>query len=73
MALTLPQCVNVTHGNFEILPRKVKEFALKWIDKCKPDRLHIVDGTWDEEEKLVEKLMEKGIAHKLDAYDNWYE
>lgn len=72
MALTLPVHVTVTHGKFEDLPKNVKVFALKWINKNKPDRLHIVDGTWDEEEKLVEKLMEKGIAHKLDAYDNCY-
>lgn len=72
MALTLPDHVTVTHGKFEDLPKNVKEFVLKWINKNKPDRLHIVDGTWDEEEKLVEKLMEKGIAHKLDAYDNCY-
>ena len=67
----LPKNVTVTHGSWDELPRKVKEFALSKINLSKPDRLHIIDGTVDEEHKLEEELCKKGTAHKLSGMDNW--
>jgi len=68
----LPENVTVTHGAWDDLPRKVKEFTLSKILLSKPDRLHIIDGTVDEEHKLEAKLCEKGTAFRLTGMDNCY-
>lgn len=70
MDSTLPGHITVSHGKFEDLPRKVKLFVVKWVKKSEPARVHIVDGSWEEEGKLLEKLKEKGTAQKLDAYEH---
>lgn len=39
---------------------------------CKPDTVHICDGTERENELLLYMLQKDGILRRLPKYENWY-
>lgn len=69
---SIPQSINVTHGNFDALSSKVQDFIAEKSELCQPDSLHICDGSNHEAEQLSKLLVNAGMAEKLDKMDNWY-
>lgn len=72
MASKLPPNIPVVNGKFEDLPVKVQDFVADKVKLCKPDKLHICDGSKEENEGLIKELMDAGIATPLHKHDNWY-
>ena len=72
MASKLPADFPVIHGNFEDLPVKVQDYVADKIKLCTPDDLHICDGSQEENQANLNKLMDMGIATPLSKHDNWY-
>lgn len=68
---SLPQNINVTHGNFEALSSKIQDFVAEKSDLCQPDNLHICDGSEEEAKHLSELLVNTGVAEKLYNMENW--
>lgn len=71
MASKLPAGFAVINGNFEDLPVKVQDYVADKVKLCTPDNLHICDGSKEENEGLLKKLMDAGIATPLFKHDNW--
>lgn len=71
MASKLPSGVSVKHGKFQDLPTKVQDFVADKVKVCKPDNIHICDGSKEENEALLKILMSVGIATPLSKHDNW--
>eukprot|EP00111_Clytia_hemisphaerica_P024730 TCONS_00072895-protein len=69
---SLSKNISVTHGNFETLPNKVKDFVVQKSELCQPDFLHICDGSEDEAQSLADLLVKNGTARKLEKMDNCY-
>ena len=53
------------------LSPKVKQFVEENAKICKPDNIHVCDGSVKENEKLLEQLQREGRLKKLMKYDNW--
>lgn len=68
---SLSKKISVTNGNFDTLPNKVKDFVVEKSELCKPDFLHICDGSDAERQRLADLLVENGMAQKLEKMDNW--
>ena len=64
--------VPVEHGEWASLPPTVKGWARAKIDLCRPDKLHIMDGSVFEDKALKDELVSLGRLIKLDKYDNCY-
>lgn len=71
MASKLPSDASVIYGKFEDLPTKVQDFVADKVKLCTPDNIHICDGSKEENEALLKKLMDEGIATPLGKHDNW--
>jgi len=52
------------------MPYVVRKWAKPLIEMCKPDNLHVMDGTVEEDVKLRQELVDAGIMLKLPKYDN---
>lgn len=72
MASKLPSDASVINGKFEDLPTKVQDFVADKVKLCTPDNIHICDGSKEENEALLKKLMDEGIATPLGKHDNCY-
>ncbi|CAG0920620.1 unnamed protein product, partial [Notodromas monacha] len=53
------------------LPQNVREYVLKNINLCKPDSVYLCDGSEDENQRLVDLMVERGMLEKLPKYENW--
>jgi len=62
----------VTHGEWAALPPTVKAWARTKIEMCRPDGLHIMDGSLAEDADLKDQLVKAGRLIKLTKYDNCY-
>ena len=71
MACKLPSDASVINGKFEDLPTKVQDYVADKVKLCTPDNIHICDGSKEENEALLKKLMDEGIATPLGKHDNW--
>lgn len=71
MASKLQSDASVIKGKLEDLPTKVQDFVADKVKLCKPDSVHICDGSKEENEALLKKLMDEGIAVPLIKHDNW--
>ena len=57
--------VAILSGNWASLPRSVKTWARKQIDLCRPESLHIMDGSIEEDQTLKEELVQSGRLIRL--------
>ena len=64
--------IPVVHGDWMSLPSSVRHWAQDQIQMCKPDRLHIMDGSFAEDKSLKAQLVKKGILTPLPKYDNCF-
>ena len=62
----------VNYGDWSALPGSVKAWARAKIDMCRPDSLHIMDGSLKEDQDLKDQLVKSGRLIKLTKYENCY-
>ena len=55
--------------NTKKLPSAVYEFIEEKAKLCQPDKIHICDGSAEENEALIKILIEQGAVKKLE--NNW--
>lgn len=71
MVTKLPANFPVVGGNFEDLSPKIQDYVADKVKLCKPDNLHICDGSSEENQALINLLEEAGNATPLFKHDNW--
>ncbi|EDO41588.1 predicted protein [Nematostella vectensis] len=62
----------VENGDFNSLPKKVQDFVTENVELCQPDKIHICDGSPEENQSLVDFLVKKGTCFKLTKRENSY-
>lgn len=67
----IPNRCSARYGDLSSLRPYVKEFVEKNIELCKPARVHVCDGSQEENEMLLNKLVNQGRLVKLTKYENW--
>ncbi|RUS75430.1 hypothetical protein EGW08_016809 [Elysia chlorotica] len=60
----------VIHGSLTQLPNKVRNYVEENARLCKPDTIHICDGSERENEMLTYVLRKDGMLKKLHKYEN---
>lgn len=53
------------------LATPVREFVEENVKILQPDRVHVCDGSEEENRQMVKVLEELGRLKKLEKYDNW--
>ncbi|XP_071173156.1 phosphoenolpyruvate carboxykinase [GTP]-like [Mytilus edulis] len=64
--------VPIAKGDFHKLPKKVQKFIAKWVDICAPRALYICDGSKEESDEIIHKLVERGVLTELKKYENCF-
>lgn len=64
--------IPVAKGNFTALPKHVKIFLGHCVQLLKPRCIYICDGSEEEANEIIHKLMERGTLTKLPKYENSY-
>ncbi|BFZ12658.1 hypothetical protein BsWGS_15697 [Bradybaena similaris] len=64
--------VPVAKGDFNHLPKKVKTFVAHCVQLCRPRGIFICDGSHEEAEEIIHKLLERGTLTRLTKYKNNY-
>lgn len=62
--------VSIVNGDLGQLSAKIRNFLEESVAMCRPDRIHIVDGSDKESEALLQVLQVQGTIHPLPKYDN---
>lgn len=62
--------VVVVNGDVTLLSAKVRTFLEESVAMCRPDRIHIVDGSETESAALINTLHAQGTIQPLPKYDN---
>lgn len=60
----------VVHGDVSKLSPKVSSWIVNCAKVCQPDKLHICDGSEEENKKLVALLQADGVIKPLPKYEN---
>lgn len=68
---SLPDGITVVNGDFKALAPRIQEFVVDRADLCKPDSLHICDGSEEEIRKLIAGMVSSGQLTKLTKYPGW--
>ena len=68
---SLPVGVTVVKGDFKALSPRIQEFVAEKAGLCKPDSLHICDGSEEESRKIISNMELAGMLTKLTKYENW--
>ena len=61
----------VLQGDLSELSPAVRDFVEANVKLCKPDALHICDGSEEENQSVLAQLQEQGMIKKLTKYENW--
>ncbi|KAK6981950.1 hypothetical protein BgiMline_017300 [Biomphalaria glabrata] len=64
--------VPVAKGDFSHLPKKVKIFLAHCVQLCGPRGIYICDGSQEEADEIIHKLLERGTLTRLTKYPNSY-
>ena len=67
----IPNRCSARYGDWSTLRPYVKDFVEKNITLCKPASVHVCDGSKEENDMLLNKLVEQERLIKLTKYDNW--
>ena len=62
----------MVHGDWHSLPEVVRKWTQTQIRICKPDGVHIMDGSVEEDNQLKKDLVERGVLIPLPKYDNCF-
>ncbi|XP_002741620.1 phosphoenolpyruvate carboxykinase, cytosolic [GTP]-like [Saccoglossus kowalevskii] len=63
---------SVVHGNLDNLQPSVRKFIVDSANLCQPDKVHILDGSVEENKKLTKELVEMGVLRPIRKYENNY-
>lgn len=55
----------------KLLNPKVQTYVEEQVKMCKPDRIHICDGSELEYKTLVQQMIKQGQLVELPKYENW--
>jgi GTP-dependent phosphoenolpyruvate carboxykinase len=55
----------------ESLGPQLQEFIREKKELCQPENIHICDGSPEENEYMVNKMIESGMMKRLPLYDDW--
>lgn len=61
----------IVRGSLDSLPQAVREFVESSAKLCRPDQVHICDGSEEENRQLLSHMEEEGVIKRLKKYDNW--
>jgi len=64
--------IPLVHGLKSWLRPHVLLFVKKCASLCRPDKIHIMDGSKEEDERFKRQLVDKGVLIPLPKYDNCY-
>jgi phosphoenolpyruvate carboxykinase (GTP) len=53
------------------LPKRVQEYVNVYADLCKPENIHICDGSEEEYNMLIAELEKSGSIQRLTEMKNW--
>uniref|UniRef100_A0A8I3VVS5 Phosphoenolpyruvate carboxykinase, cytosolic [GTP] n=1 Tax=Callithrix jacchus TaxID=9483 RepID=A0A8I3VVS5_CALJA len=67
---SLDIAAKVVQGTLDSLPQAVREFIENNAELCQPDRIHICDGSEEENARLLGHMEEQGTLRRLKKYDN---
>lgn len=70
LQLTPQREFRVIYGDFDSLPIRVRHYVEENARLCKPDTIHICDGSDRENELILYLLQKDNILHKLPKYEN---
>lgn len=69
------QAINGRHMSSSLqlgdLATRVREFVEENVQILQPDRVHVCDGSDEENKQMVKLLQDMGRLKKLEKYDNW--
>ncbi len=68
---SLPSGITMIKGDFKALSPRAQEFVAEKAALCKPDSIHICDGSDEEKRKLISNMELAGMLTKLPKYENW--
>uniref|UniRef100_A0A4W2GLU1 Phosphoenolpyruvate carboxykinase, cytosolic [GTP] n=1 Tax=Bos indicus x Bos taurus TaxID=30522 RepID=A0A4W2GLU1_BOBOX len=60
----------IVRGSLDSLPQAVREFVESSAKLCRPDQVHICDGSEEENRQLLSHMEEEGVIKRLKKYDN---
>ncbi|OWK03208.1 PCK1, partial [Cervus elaphus hippelaphus] len=60
----------IVQGSLDSLPQAVREFVESSAKLCRPDQVHICDGSEEENQQLLSHMEEEGVIKRLKKYDN---
>ena len=53
------------------LPSSIQNYIQEQVKVCRPESVHVCDGTEAENHALLDKLEKDGRIQKLPKYENW--
>lgn len=65
------RCLSTTGICVEDLQPHIQRFIQDQAKLCKPDKIHVCDGSEAENKAILEQLLKDGRVEKLPKYDNW--
>jgi phosphoenolpyruvate carboxykinase (GTP) len=63
---------DVIKGDYDALPKNVQKFVKENVELCRPTAVYICDGSEEEADEMIEKLLSKNMMIKLDKMKNCY-
>lgn len=54
-----------------LCPRQVRHFVEEHVKLCKPDTIHICDGSERENDLLLYVLQRDGMIKRVPKFENW--
>lgn len=62
----------LNYSSIASLPPKVRSYVEEKANICKPDNIHICDGTENENKMMIDTLRKNGQIEPLSKYENWW-
>ena len=53
------------------LSPSIQKFITEQSKICQPDKIHVCDGSEEENRAIIQQLLEDGRLVQLTKYDNW--
>ncbi len=63
--------LSTTGVAIDSLAPHIQSFVQEQAKLCKPDKIHVCDGSQEENKALLERLIKDGRLETLPKYDNW--
>jgi len=64
--------VPVAKGDFSLLPKSVQSYIAYYVDYLRPRGIYLCDGSEEEANEVIHKLLERGTLETLPKYENCY-